>query len=144
MKQERITNYLLACIASALTKQDVADVLAAADVYAGQKESGGCKNETPADTNELRDTVNRLYRLYPSKTIRNNIRVSTGKCAMDKRRIERLLRKRTAEEIESAIIHYVDENKGVFLKNFSTFLNNMPEPEAEPTARVTDNAYKDV
>ncbi len=89
--------------------------------------------------------VDYLYGLYPASCFRGERKASTGKCSADKRRLARLLQTKTAEEIEAAIRNYVSECGGSYLKNFSTFLNNMPEPEAEPTARVMDNnAYKDV
>ena len=71
--------------------------------------------------------IDHLYSLYPSKTIRDNNEVSTGKCAKDKVRLRQLLKKRSAAEIEAVIVAYVQERDGAYLKNFSTFLNNFPE-----------------
>lgn len=142
MTQDRITDYFLATIAAALTKRDVGEVLADAAEYASR-----FRKQAESPNSDLRETVNRLYRLYPSKTIRNNIKASTGKCATDKRRIERLLKEHTAQEIEDAILQYLDETKGVFLKNFSTFLNNLPEPvrnEAAAQAEPELQLYKDI
>lgn len=147
MMQDRITDYFLATIAAALTKRDVGEVLADAAAYASRSLKQTDKGEKNNQKADLRETVSRLYRLYPSKTIRNNIKVSTGKCVADKRRIERLLKEHTAQEIEDAILQYLDETKGVFLKNFSTFLNNLPEPvrnEAAAQAEPELQLYKDI
>ena len=77
-----------------------------------------------------KETIEHLYSLYPASTYRGERGVvSTGKCGKDRVRLAYLLRTHTPEQIEKAIKDYVDENNGRFLKNFSTFLNNMPEAE---------------
>ena len=74
--------------------------------------------------------IDRLYALYPSKSESGDRGVrSTGKCSKDKQRLANLLRTYTPEQIERSIRLYVEETGGRFLKNFSTFLNNMPEYE---------------
>ena len=52
-----------------------------------------------------------------------------GKCSKDKYRIASLLRDHTPEQIKRSITKYVEEQGGEYLKNFSTFLNNIPEYE---------------
>ena len=77
------------------------------------------------------DTINRLYSLYPGKTeTRDGVR-STGKCSKDKKRLASLLRDHTPEQIERSITKYIEEQGGKYLKNFSTFLNNLPEYEED-------------
>lgn len=76
---------------------------------------------------ELQRKIDYLYGLYPTKSMRAGREVSTGKCSKDKERIRRLLAVKTVEEIETVIRSYVDECGGSYLKNFSTFLNNLPE-----------------
>ncbi len=94
---------------------------------------------------DLQRKIDYLYGLYPTTCFRNGRKVSTGKCSGDKRRLARLLRTKTAEEIEAVIRNYVAECGGQYLKNFSTFLNNLPEPERETTATAADNnLYKDI
>lgn len=78
------------------------------------------------------EVVDRIYALYPTKSESGNRGIrSTGKCSKDKQRIAALLRTHTPEQIERSIRLYVEETGGRFLKNFSTFLNNMPEYEDE-------------
>lgn len=72
-----------------------------------------------------------LYSLYPSKCPNRNC--STGKCSKDKLRIVRMLKSMSASRIEQAINLYVKECKenGSYMKNFSTFLNNIPDVQEE-------------
>lgn len=77
--------------------------------------------------NSVNDFVDEMYDLYPSKCPKRN--ASTGKSHKDKDRIKRLLKIYTQDEIEKVIRDEVDNNFGVnYMKNFSTFLNNFPEP----------------
>lgn len=73
------------------------------------------------------DDVERLYKLYPTKCpIRGT---STGKCAKDKAKLRTLLTKIDPAKIEYTIKRYVAEckNGNVYIKNFSTFLNQFPD-----------------
>lgn len=78
---------------------------------------------------ELKESVERIYKLYPSKCpIQNR---STGKCSKDKGRIARLLKTHSEEEL-TRIIQVTVENwtqSKTWFKNFSTFLNNLPDIE---------------
>ena len=78
------------------------------------------------------DVIERLYALYPSRSECGDRGIrSTGKCAKDKQRLASLLKTHTPEQIERSISRYVEEQGGKYLKNFSTFLNNLPEYEEE-------------
>lgn len=105
-----------------------------ADQDAKQDKSNKVDKEKNKEKKEIKEkeeaVVNHLYSLYPATTYRGERGVvKTGKCPKDKVRLAYLLRTHTPEQIEKAIKDYVDENNGRFLKNFSTFLNNMPEAE---------------
>ena len=77
--------------------------------------------------NTVNDFVDRMYEIYPARCPKRN--TSTGKSRKDKDRIKRLLKVYTEEQIEQVIRAEVDNNYGVnYMKNFSTFLNNFPEP----------------
>lgn len=90
------------------------------------------KKENKEKKLQEKEIVEHLYSLYPATTYRGDRGVtSTGKCGKDKIRIAYLLRTHTAEQIERSITKYIEENPRGFLKNFSTFLNNMPEYEDE-------------
>jgi hypothetical protein len=53
----------------------------------------------------------------------------------DKARIKALLKTYTKEQIEQVIRNEVDSNYGVnYMKNFSTFLNNFPDPTGSDCA----------
>ena len=86
------------------------------------------------------ETVNHIYAIYPTTTETREGKRSTGKCAKDRDRIRTLLKTHTAEQLEKAIKKYVNEQEGKYLKNFSTFLNNIPEDELnEPTLSFEDD-----
>lgn len=86
------------------------------------------------------ETVNHIYAIYPTTTETREGKRSTGKCAKDRDRIRTLLKTHTAEQLENAIKKYVNEQEGKYLKNFSTFLNNIPEDELnEPTLSFEDD-----
>lgn len=84
---------------------------------------------------EHTDEIEYLYSLYPSTTESGDRgKRGTGKCAQDKARIANLLRTYTVEQIERSIKEYIRDTGGKFMKNFSTFLNNLPEFEEEDGA----------
>lgn len=83
---------------------------------------------TPANTEkETDDAIERIYKMYPTKDIERNI--STGKCSKDKSRIKTLLKTHTEERLAYTITRYLRESAAnhSYIKNFSTFLNNLPE-----------------
>ena len=101
-----------------------------ADMAALEMCSAPRKISLPLETaivDDVNDFVDRMYEIYPNKCPKRN--ASTGKSRKDKERIKRLLRTYTREQIEQVIRAEVDNNFGVnYMKNFSTFLNNFPEP----------------
>ena len=149
--EKRMIIYVLARLVAVLEKGNVNDVLVDAETYASQShESAPNTSDNASDGGddraeqkkaaeaELAATIDRLYKLYPTKTLRDGIEVSTGKCSKDKVRLRNLLKKKSAEEIEAGITNYVAEKGGRYLKNFATFLNNFPEREDVETAVVDD------
>lgn len=54
---------------------------------------------------------------------------SLGKCKKDKERIKKLLKDYTEEQIEYIVKKEVEDKYGKsYMQNFSTFLNNFPDP----------------
>lgn len=88
-----------------------------------------------------KETIDLIYSLYPSNC--PNRKSSTGKCSKDKIKIEQLLKTRSKDELETIINNYIEDcNKsGTYLKNFGTFLNQLPEvekvPEIIPELQIT-------
>lgn len=79
--------------------------------------------------------VDKMYALYPTKCPKRN--TSLGKSRKDKVKIKRLLKTYSQEEIERVIRHEVDSNYGInYMKNFSTFLNNFPDPSTLDDVKV--------
>ena len=90
--------------------------------------------EKPKDDG-VNEFVDKMYALYPTKCPKRN--TSLGKSMKDKARIKALLKTYTKEQIEQVIRNEVDSNYGVnYMKNFSTFLNNFPEP-TQPSELIT-------
>lgn len=87
------------------------------------------KNEGNDDVNKF---VDEMYEIYPTRCPKRN--ASLGKSRKDKDRIKKLLKTYSKEQIEQVIRNEVDSNYGVnYMKNFSTFLNNFPEPNDSAT-----------
>lgn len=91
------------------------------------------------------EDVEYLYSLYPSKCPKRNM--STGKSSNDKEKIKRLLTTMPKEELEFTIKSYVEEcvRNDVFLKNFSTLLNNLPDmgySKEQPIIKAQTGKYR--
>lgn len=85
--------------------------------------------------------VDKMYALYPTKCPKRN--TSLGKSRKDKIKIRRLLKTYSQKEIERVIRHEVDSNYGInYMKNFSTFLNNFPDPNEVETKDVDTSMSK--
>lgn len=89
--------------------------------------------------------IDRVYKAYPTKCPVAGR--PTGKSSKDKEKIKRLLKLKTEEELISIIKRYVKEctESNVYLKNFSTFLNNLPdytEEQDDTPLFESDNAVK--
>lgn len=79
------------------------------------------------EKDEVDSWVNEMYSIYPSKCPCRNTYL--GKCSKDKERIRKLLKSYTKEQIEKVIRNEVDTKYGKsYMMNFSTFLNNFPDP----------------
>ena len=90
--------------------------------------------EKPKD-DDISEFVDRMYALYPTKCPKRN--TSLGKSMKDKTRIKTLLKTYTKAQIEQVIRNEVDSNYGInYMKNFSTFLNNFPDPTDSDCATI--------
>ena len=96
------------------------------------KETG--KNEA------LEADIEEIYKAYPTRCEKRS--QSTGKCSKDKDRIRILLTKKgkTKEGILAAIEQAISE--GGYLKNFSTFLNNLPEVAVHGEDNITGTIWQ--
>lgn len=130
-KNDKIIITLLARIAGHLEGLPADEILAAVVDATAPKEMVPKdtvltkRDEVPTDM----EAVERIFELYPTKCPVSGR--TLGKCARNKRQIIGLLRSRTAKDIEMTIREYVVDckNHGVFLKDFSTLLNQFPERE---------------
>lgn len=87
------------------------------------------KLEINKEKKDETEFIDRMYALYPAKCPKRG--TTTGKSHKDKQRIKKLLKTYTMEEIEKVFQHEIEEKFGKqYLQNFSTFLNNFPDPNA--------------
>ena len=79
------------------------------------------------ENDDVNAWIDEMYSLYPTKCPCRNTYL--GKCNKDKERIRKLLKSYTKEQIEKVIKNEVDTKYGKsYMSNFSTFLNNFPDP----------------
>lgn len=92
-----------------------------------KEESTTNANVTRKEQDDTETFVDYIYSLYPTKCpVR---KTSLGKCFKDKERIRRLLKAYSREDIEKVVKREVQTKLGKqYMKNFSTFLNNFPDP----------------
>lgn len=92
----------------------------------------------PKGTTVNSDDVESVYQAYPSKC--PVTKRPLGKSSKDKLRIQRLLKRYTAQDLTERISAYVAESKqhNVYMKNFATFLNNIPEKAEETKETRTE------
>ena len=90
------------------------------------------KSRKAEEAAEIESFVEKMYKMYPTKCPKRNS--SLGKSKRDKIRIKSLLKQYSPAEIERVIRHEIDSNYGInYMKNFSTFLNNFPDPNEAMT-----------
>ena len=86
-------------------------------------------NKCKPDVSEEDEFVERMYSLYPSRCPKRA--TSLGKTKKDKERIRKLLKCYSMEEIERVFKHEIEEKyEKQYMQNFSTFLNNFPDPNS--------------
>ena len=85
-------------------------------------------NGVRVDDSDVEEFIDRMYDLYPAKCPKRG--TSLGKSYKDKDRIRKLLKRYSFEEIERVIRYEVESKYEVsYMQNFSTFLNNFPDPD---------------
>lgn len=92
----------------------------------------------PKDDGVSEEDVEAIYKAYPTKDDKTG--ASTNKCSKQKDTIRRLLRTRSKESILKAMDDYLFDCRlhNRYLKNFSTFLNNIPDEET-PKSEEEEN-----
>ena len=86
-------------------------------------------NKCKPDVSEEDEFVERMYSLYPSRCPKRA--TSLGKTKKDKDRIRKLLKYYSMEEIERVFKNEIEEKyEKQYMQNFSTFLNNFPDPNS--------------
>jgi len=95
--------------------------------------------DTDKDSDIDKEIINKIYNVYPSKCpIKGN---NTGKSLKDKHKIKKLLVNTDKEKLISTINLYIEDCKTTktYIKNFSTFLNNIPD--YDENIIKTENSY---
>ena len=84
-------------------------------------------NRLKPQSDGVDDFIDRMYLIYPSRCPKRN--ASLGKTKKDKDRIRKLLKYYSMDEIERVFKHEIEEKyEKQYMQNFSTFLNNFPDP----------------
>lgn len=84
-------------------------------------------NRLKPQSDGVDDFIDRMYAIYPPRCPKRN--ASLGKTRKDKERIRKLLKTYSMEEIEKVFKHEIEEKyEKQYMQNFSTFLNNFPDP----------------
>ena len=95
-------------------------------------------NRLKPQSDGVDDFIDRMYLIYPTRCPKRN--ASLGKTKKDKERIRKLLKCYSMEEIERVFKHEIEEKyEKQYMQNFSTFLNNFPDPNA-----LVDSLFNDV
>lgn len=87
--------------------------------------------------------VEEIYQMYPSKCPKRN--KPLGKCDKNRSQIRTLMKKYSQEQIRAVVQHELSVKLGKdYLKNFTTFLNQFPDPETidEKPVNVHDQFVK--
>ena len=104
--------------------------------------------KTAYETDEfeaLPEEVDAVYSTYPTRCVVQGRNL--GKSSADKKKIARLLKDNSKEKLIKTIERYVDDCKRdkVYMKNFGTFLNNLPEYDlTEKPKTVEISGYRDL
>ena len=86
-------------------------------------------NKCKPDVSEEDEFVERMYSMYPSRCPKRA--TSLGKTKKDKDRIRKLLKYYSMDEIERVFKQEIEEKyEKQYMQNFSTFLNNFPDPNS--------------
>lgn len=101
------------------------------------------KREEEKRKEKKKEDVNFIYSLYPSKC--PNREASNGKSEKNKEAISKHLETKSKEDLEKIINTYVQDciKSKTYMKNFSTFLNNLPDySEQEQKSKESENLIK--
>jgi len=126
------TDALLAMLIAKGTDTNPQDILVEAARLATIASRASKKD--PVLEAQLEQDISEIYNAYPSRDERRGS--STGKCEKCRTRIRTLLTRKqnplTKEHILTAISHYLADcsSSNMYLKNFYTFLNQMPDTVA--------------
>lgn len=97
-------------------------------------------NRLKPQSDGVDDFIDRMYLIYPSRCPKRN--ASLGKTKKDKDRIRKLLKYYSMDEIERVFKHEIEEKyEKQYMQNFSTFLNNFPDPYSldQPSLFANEN-----
>lgn len=124
--------YLLARLIQLQTGEEIEDIISQGNEFVKTQ-------PLTLDQGSIIPEVEEIYKAYPTRCPVQGRNL--GKCAKDKTRIKALLKVRSKESILAEIKRA--KESGEWMKNFSTFLNNIPETEPEELfTEKTESIYK--
>jgi len=111
------------------------------DVKQTQNDSNTIKVKKSKEK-EIKENIDLIYKSYPIKCPINNS--STNKSKKDKDKIKKLLSNMSKDDLLLTINIYIAECKksNRFIKNFSTFLNNLPDYEKPKEIKPISDGIK--
>ena len=98
--------------------------------------------DTSNKIEDKREKIDIIYKHYPSKC--KNRGTSTGKSSKDKEKIAKLLKTHSEEHLIACIDFAIKEGQKGMLKNFSTFLNNLPDLDEVNQDQEQEKQIKDI
>jgi hypothetical protein len=111
--------------------QDLIEYVYSIDsVYIEYPKKNKNKNKNKEKEKELIESIDRIYKTYPTKC---NLRNRYLKTSKNKDKIKTLLKERSEDSLLKLIDEYLSgcKKEKTYLKDFSTFLNNLPDIEDE-------------
>lgn len=125
------TDYLLAMLVGLQTHEAPEEVLIRVNKQLSKKRTPEQIAIDQAIEDATDKEVDEIYAIYPTKCPVSGR--STGKSSSDKGKIRALLKTMPADTIKQRMETYLSDCKEheAYIKNFSTFLNNVPDEEVK-------------
>jgi hypothetical protein len=96
-------------------------------------------------TCDLADDIELIKQAYPAKTKGKTRERYTQRSVFNEKNIKKLIEKHGADYIIEVINLYVESQEGMYLQNFSTFINNFPSKEDfEIEEKETPTEYEEI
>ncbi len=112
------------------------------EVLPRENDAAAMQSKVKESKVNISEDINRVYSAYPSKCVVQGR--STGKSSKDKEKIKSLLKTHSVDDLISRINTYISDcrKSATYMKNFGTFLNNLPDNQDEESIRTSIESTK--